>query len=47
MGGCRNQVHGPEGEPWCEPENMRCLEVPGSKCEELFRAQKEEAQKDG
>jgi hypothetical protein len=45
--GCKHQVHGPNGEPGCEPQNMRCVEVPMSKCRELYEGQKEESQKDG
>lgn len=44
--GCKHQVHGPGGEPWCEPKKMRCVDVPGSECRELYAQQKEGGQKD-
>ena len=34
-------------EIFCKPKNMRCVNVPGSECRELYEAQKEESKKDG
>ena len=44
--GCKHQIRRADGEFYCEPKNMRCIEVPGSECRELYKSQKEGGQKD-
>lgn len=44
--GCEHLERRADGEFYSRPKNMRCIEVPGSECEELYRAQKKGAEKD-
>lgn len=44
--GCKHLQKRADGEFYCGPKDMRCVDVPGSECRKLYEAQKEEGQKD-